>query len=111
MPRKLRDLISEVNYEDLYKMKADLETGGIHLKQLVEKKIRDIETENIKTCATCGNTINLLTQKSYTLIFGPPDFKKKAHFCGIDCLDYFIQRMKQAEKARMEKSKTLPHTE
>ncbi|MEM0230784.1 MAG: hypothetical protein QXW00_04440 [Candidatus Woesearchaeota archaeon] len=103
MQKKLRELIEEVNYEDLYKMKADLEQGGIHLKKLVEKKIKDIESENIKVCATCGNAINLLTSRSYTLIFGPPDLKKRAHFCGIDCLEYFVQNLKQAEKERIKK--------
>ena len=53
MQKKLRTLVDEVTYEDLYKMKADLDSGGIHLKKLIDGKIAQVENENIKVCATC----------------------------------------------------------
>ena len=103
MQKKLRTLVDEVTYEDLYKMKADLDSGGIHLKKLIDDKIAQVENENIKVCATCGNPINLLTTRSYTLIFGPPDLRKQANFCAMDCLEYFVHNLKEMEKARIKR--------
>jgi hypothetical protein len=34
------------------------------------------------------------------LIFGPKDFRKKASFCALDCLEYFIEKIKKEKKAK-----------
>ncbi len=101
MQKKIKSIIDEVNYEDLYKMREDLENGGVHLKKLVDKKIGEIEEDEIKTCATCGNQINLLTTGNFELIFGPPDLRKRAYFCALDCLEYFVQKLKNVEMKKV----------
>jgi hypothetical protein len=103
MQKKLRTIMEEVTYEDLYKMKADLDTGAEHIKKLVDEKISDLENKNLKVCATCGNQINLLTTRNYSLIFGPPDLRKQAYFCALDCLEYFVQNLKGLDKEQMKK--------
>ena len=101
MEKKLTRIMEDISYEDLYKMKNDLDNGGDHLKRLVEKKIKEVENQEVKTCATCGNPVNLVTNKYYSIIFGPPDLRKKAYFCALDCLDYFIQKLKEVESKKI----------
>lgn len=90
---KLKELMETVDYDDLVKLKSDLSLGGKHLKKLLEKKINELE-KNAKSCAVCGRPI-IYGDDSYVLEFGQDDFKKKAHFCAVDCLEFFINYLKK----------------
>jgi hypothetical protein len=93
MEYKVRNIIPDLDYTDLLKLKKDLKSGGVELKKIVDAQIKKKEAESQKICVTCHNTINLNDPKVLTLIFGPPDFKKKASFCAKDCLDYFVKSL------------------
>lgn len=93
MKKRFRDIIAETKYEDLLKIRQDIESGSIHIKRLIEDTIKEVEFDKIKTCATCGTTINRLFIEDYVLEFGRHDFKKRAYFCGQDCLRFFLNKI------------------
>ena len=94
MARKFEEVIDILDYDELMRFKNDLDTGAVTLKKALEEKIKNKLKEHEKVCATCSNTLNFYKTNNYTLVFGPDDFKKKASFCGLDCLEYFINKMK-----------------
>jgi hypothetical protein len=98
MKYKLRELIDSLDFDELVKMKKDVEAGGFHLKRFLDSKIKEKETHHEQYCATCSTELSPGSTNNFTLVFGPEDFRKKASFCGIDCLEYFIQELKQMKK-------------
>jgi hypothetical protein len=95
---RLREIIDSIEFDELVKMKNDLDAGGFHLKSFVEHKIKEEEKKHDLYCATCSNKIDPSSVNNFTLIFGPDDFRKKATFCGIDCLEYFLKEIKQMKR-------------
>ena len=87
------DLVNNLSFEELTKIQYDLEKGGNHLKNLVNEKIREQELNKQGVCVTCGTTIEGV-KEHLTLLFGPTDLKQKANFCALDCLNYFLEKMK-----------------
>ena len=98
--RKFEEIIEVLDYNELMRFKSDLDTGAVALKRLLEENIRKRLKEHEKLCATCSNNLNFYKTSNYTLIFGPDDFKKKASFCGLDCLEYFIIKLKELGKPK-----------
>lgn len=96
MKFRVRDIIDSIDEEDLYKMQADLSKGGIYLKKMIDDKLKAIEHKKRGFCSTCGNPLDE-KYKTFTLLFGPEDFKKKASFCEIDCLEYFLAGLKKLQ--------------
>ena len=94
MSRKFEEVFDVLDYNELMRFKNDLDSGAITLKKLLEEKIKTRLKEHEKICATCSSQLNFYKTSNYTLMFGPDDFKKKASFCGIDCLEYFIIKLK-----------------
>ena len=94
MSRRFEEVIDILDYNELMRFKNDLDSGAITLKKLVEEKIKKKLKEHEKICATCSSSLNFYNTNNYTLLFGPDDFKKKASFCGLDCLEYFIIKLK-----------------
>jgi len=90
---KLKELMENVDYDDLVKLKSDLSSGAKHIKKILDKKILELEKKS-KSCAVCGKPM-MYGDNFYVLEFGPEDFKKKAHFCEIDCLEFFINHLKK----------------
>ena len=95
MTRRFEDVMEILDYNELMRFKSDLDSGAITLKRLLEEKIKKKLKEHEKICATCSNNLNFYKSNNYTLVFGPDDFKKKASFCGLDCLEYFITKLKE----------------
>jgi len=89
MKFKINDIMDSIDDESLYKIQKDLESGGAYLKKLVDDKLKEIEKHKKGVCATCGMDL-AEKEHTHTLIFGPDDFKKKASFCEVDCLQYFL---------------------
>ena len=94
MNRRFEEIFDILDYTELMRFKNDLDNGAITLKKLLEEKIKKRLREHEKTCATCSNDLDFYKTNNYTLVFGPDDFKKKASFCGLDCLEYFIIKLK-----------------
>lgn len=93
MKQRIKDIMDSVDENELYKLKADLEKGGVHFKRLVESKIKEVEAKKSGYCITCGKDLGS-HNISYSLIFGPDGLRKKAVFCELDCLEYFISELK-----------------
>ena len=94
MSRRFEDVFEILDYNELMRLKNDVDTGAMTVKRLLEEKIKRKLKEHEKVCATCSNNLNFYKTNNYTLVFGPDDFKKKASFCGLDCLEYFILKLK-----------------
>lgn len=56
-----------------------------------------MNTKKTSFCAVCGSKLDE-SQYVYTLVFGPDDFQKKASFCGLDCMEYFLNYLKKLNK-------------
>jgi len=98
----LKDAVEAMEYDELMGIKIDLESGGFNIKKMITQKIREKEKKHEKKCAVCSSDIDSCRSSNYTLIFGPEDFKKKATFCGMDCLEYFIAKMRDMSYRKME---------
>jgi len=92
------DMIASLEYEELLKMKNDLGRGAIHLQRLVKDEIKNRQKQHNVVCSVCQNRIDPDSTNNYTLIFGPDDFKKKATFCALDCMEYFMNSLKGMKK-------------
>jgi len=96
--KKVREIIEWIDTAELYKMLRDLETGGIHLKRLIKQKLDERDLSHMEICANCSAQIDRHNTNTYTLIFGPDDFRKKATFCGLDCMETFLNSLKQIKR-------------
>ncbi len=92
--KMVREVIEFLDYDELLKLRKDLDNGGLHLLKLVNRRIKDLETQHRLSCSTCGAELESDKPNNYTLVFGPYDFRKRASFCGVDCMEQFIQKLK-----------------
>lgn len=99
---RVSELLESVTADELYKLKADLNNGGRALRQLVDKKIRSLEEKKGSYCVTCGKDLEG-HPTSFNLVFGQEAFKKKASFCELDCLEYFIAELKSMREQNMKR--------
>ncbi len=107
MKKNVKEILNELNYEDLMKLKYDIDNGALHLKRLLDKKIKEIEQSKMHTCAECGRKINPLTDFEIKIEYGEPDFKRRAYLCSIDCLMDFAKELKSIElKAKRSRTKS-----
>ncbi|MBA3064162.1 hypothetical protein FP803_01860 [Candidatus Woesearchaeota archaeon] len=98
MKKKLKEIVDNLEHEDLIKLQKDIEEeGGMHLKKLVSDKIQQLEDNEKAICAVCGKPINPYYTEHYKLIFGPRDFRKKASFCALDCMEYFLKNLRDSK--------------
>lgn len=95
---RLARLIESLDENDLKLIRKDLEAGNIDRLiniRLQEKKEADFN----KVCPVCQSQIG---EENLTLIFGPEELRKKASFCAIDCLEYFLNKIKEEKKVMRE---------
>jgi hypothetical protein len=91
---RLAKLIDELDEADLSLIKRDLEAGN--MERLINKKLQEKkEIDFNKVCPVCQTSIG---QDNLTLIFGPEGLRKKASFCAFDCLEYFLNKIKEQKK-------------
>ncbi len=88
---QLARMINEMEYDDLKLLQKDLDSGNI--ERLIKERLLYFE-KGRKICPVCYRTIGE-NDEHFTLVFGPHNFKKKAHFCGLDCLGFFISKIKE----------------
>lgn len=101
MEEKITKILGTLDYSELIRIQKDLESGGLFLQQLVTQKVREVETTNRKFCASCGKDMQTEKDDIYTLLFGEKTMKKKASFCGIDCLESFTDMLKEHKTASL----------
>jgi hypothetical protein len=101
MEEKLLHMLGALEYSDLLKIQRDLSSGGLFVQNVVDRKLRELETTHRKLCATCGKEMHVETDDVYTLVFGERTIKKKASFCGIDCLENFTDVLKDHNLASL----------
>jgi|SaaInlStandDraft_6_1057023.scaffolds.fasta_scaffold248426_1 hypothetical protein len=90
---KLNNIIGNMSYKELNAIEHDLYEGNIG--KLIKHRKEAFESYfNEKICPTCGNTHKGINE-GYTLFFGPKDFRKKASFCGLDCLSYYVEKLRK----------------
>ena len=85
---KLATIINSMDYRDLKSLQRDLYEGNIG--NLIKKNIDKTDSISKRICPTCGTT---LKKPPYSLEFGREDFKKRAGFCGLDCLSFFVTNL------------------
>jgi hypothetical protein len=91
---KLNKIINSLDEDELKLIKKDLQAGNI--EKLINKKLQEIiETDFNKVCPVCQNQVG---EENLTLIFGPKGFRKKASFCALDCLEYFLNKIKTEKR-------------
>src|SRR3989338_7966634 len=96
--KRFRDLIEYLEYDELIKVRMDLEKGGVQVARLIDSKIeQEIRKYNI-FCATCSEKLDLYHFNHFTLFFGPQDLQRRASFCALDCLEYFLKNLRQLQQ-------------
>ena len=100
--KRFVDIISSLEYEDLVELQSDLFDGATEIRQIVSHKIKQIKATESRTCAMCGSGVNLRVANEFTLIFGPPNSKKRAFFCAIDCMEYFTNNLKRLSTKKIQ---------
>lgn len=94
-------LLGSLEYSELNRLKRDLDSGALLMQHIVNSKINEVETSNRAFCAGCSSTISKGKDEIYTLVFGETTIKKKASFCGMDCLNNFIDVLRQDKEESM----------
>ena len=94
MKKSINEVMEMLDLDELVKVKKDLDNGGEHLNRMLKTKIKEELKRHDKFCCVCDSRIDPYSVANFTLIFGPDDMKKKASFCAIDCLEYFLKNLK-----------------
>ena len=106
MKLKIRDAIGSMDYDDLVELNRDLNQGGIGIKEMVSERIVQKEKEMGKHCIACHAEIDPSKASNYTLLFGPEGLRRKATFCAVDCLKYFINDLERRREEYKRKAMT-----
>ncbi|MBN2421184.1 hypothetical protein JXB27_02800 [Candidatus Woesearchaeota archaeon] len=96
MKHKFKEFLEGLEYSELISLSKQIKEKGSEIRNVLENHLDVTEKINARVCATCGNQLNPGT-KTLVLHFGPEDFKKKASFCAFDCLEFFLNHLKQIE--------------
>lgn len=91
----VREFIDAADEDELYKLQYDLSNGSQGLKKLVDDKIKLVENEPKRQCTVCGEDL-IAKEGTYSLIFTHDKLKKKASFCAIDCMEFFVSKLKKS---------------
>ncbi len=97
MLRKLKDFLGHLDLYELQRFKNLIKEDSSKILKLLNNEIKKYEFEKNSYCAVCGTRIEK-KDYNYTLIFGPDDFKKKASFCEKDCMEYFMNHIKNNKR-------------
>src|SRR3989338_3071711 len=98
MNYRITEFLNSLEHYELVKLRQDMEKGAFDMSKAIKDKIKEYEKKHSSCCATCSNSLDPYNTNNYTIIFGPDDFMKKASFCGLDCLEYFLTKLKQMKK-------------
>lgn len=104
MRLKIKDAIGSMDYHDLVDLHEDLDEGGHVTRELVKSVILEKEKEMGKLCHICQSEIDPNSTTNYTILLGPEGLRRKASFCALDCLKYFISVEEQRKSEFQKKS-------
>ena len=102
---RLKEFLDSLEHYELLQLKQGLDKGNLNIGKAIQEKISEHEKKHAKFCVTCSNSLDPYSTSNYTILFGPEDFKKKASFCGIDCLGYFLSRLKEMKRGESHANK------
>lgn len=80
------EVLDKLEENELELFERDLKEG--YVQKYIDRKKEFFKIKD-KICPVCGNNVK---EDCFVLIWGEPSIRKKAHFCGIDCLEYFLQK-------------------
>ena len=95
----LKKFLGSLEHYELVRLKQQIEKGNLDIEKEIRESIMEHEKKHGKFCATCSNAMDPYNTSNYTIVFGPDDFRKKASFCGLDCLEYFLINLKQIKRS------------
>lgn len=98
MEYRFNEILRDLDYNELIAFKKELDYGSVNLTKMLKEKIKEKENLHQKSCSVCQSDIPPTSRHNYTIVFGPNDFRKKATFCAMDCLKYFISNLEQLHK-------------
>lgn len=93
---KIIRTLNAMTYNDLQEVRKELGTGK--LATYVDRRLQRIQQKGMKVCPVCGGQVDVSEKKHFALDFGPVDFRKRAHFDALDCLEYFLARLKDQQR-------------
>lgn len=92
---KYPEILDKLDERELELFEKDLKDGYVH--KYIDRR-KEFFAMKDKICAVCQGPVY---DDCYVLIFGEPSIRKKAHFCGADCLAYFVEKkLKTATQKR-----------
>ncbi len=86
---RLDKTLEKMSREELLELKRMIQAG--EAENIIQRRLEKFKNGN-KVCPVCNTRI---IDEGFTLVFGPIGFKKKATFDGLDCLEYFITKLKE----------------
>ena len=105
MKRRFEEVVEMIEFNELVNMKRDLDKGGLEIDKVISGRIKEELKKHDVCCTTCSAKIDPYSTSNFTLIFGPDDLKKKASFCALDCMEYFIKNLKDLRRDWKEANK------
>ena len=98
MKRRFAEVVDMIDFNELVNMKRDIDKGGMEIEKIIAQKIKDELKKHNVYCSICNAKIDPYSTSNFTLIFGPDDLKKKATFCALDCMEYFLENLKDLRR-------------
>ncbi|MFH1173803.1 MAG: hypothetical protein V1725_01580 [archaeon] len=89
----LKKFLERIDIKEVQEVERRLEDGS--LQELLKKRLSELEMQQ-KTCPVCNKPIT--ARNAFILEFGPSDFRQRATFDALDCLEYFITHMKKMKQ-------------
>lgn len=106
MKHKFKEFLEGLDYTEVLQLQKELKDPSSTVRKVLNDHINVMERINARVCATCGNQLDMQT-KNLSLVFGPEDFKKKASFCAFDCLEFFLNHLKDLEMKKQKNEKKI----
>ena len=80
--------LDELSDDELHEFEKDIKSGTI--QKFIEQKKEYFKVKD-KSCSVCGNSVG---EDCLVLVYGDPrtSIRRKAHFCGTDCMEYFVNK-------------------
>jgi len=107
MKMRFKDALSNIDYHELVGLHEDLEKGGHAIRGEVKNAILEKEKELGKFCHVCQTEIDPHSMSNYTILLGPEGLRRKASFCALDCLKYFISDIERRKDEFKKKSASV----
>jgi len=97
MKRRLREVIGLLEYDELLRIKEDLNRGGDAIRILVDNMIKEEIKRHNEFCAVCASKIDSESSTRFVLTLGPRELERTISFCAVDCLEYFLNELKKVK--------------